>query len=69
MTIDDRFIFDAMKSIVQPVERVNEDAQRFHLIRPQTLRMICAWCHPGMEGGDGITHGICPTCLAKLENS
>ena len=66
MTIDDRFIFDAMKSIVQPVERVIEDAQRFHWIPKKVLRMVCAWCSPG-EQGEGISHGICPACLAKME--
>jgi hypothetical protein len=66
---DDRdlFIFTAMRSIVQPVERVIEDAQRFHLIQPKILRMVCAWCEPGVEGGETITHGICPACLARME--
>lgn len=68
MAVNDRDIFDAMKSIVQPVERVIEDAQRFGHIRQTTLRTVCAWCEPGATGG-GLTHGICPACLAKMEKT
>lgn len=67
MAVNDRDIFDAMKSIVQLVERVVEDAQRFHWIPRKELRVVCAWCEPGVEGGDTITHGICPACMARME--
>ena len=59
---------DAMTSPVQPVERTIEDAQRFPLMPRRALRMVCAWCEPGIEG-DGLTHGICPACLQKMEQS
>jgi len=31
------------------------------------MRRICAWCGKDMgeTPGDGLTHGICPECLAK----
>ncbi len=30
-------------------------------------RVICAWCKEDMGpfAGEGVSHGICPTCLAK----
>ena len=34
------------------------------------MKRICAWCKKYMgstPGGIGITHGICPACLKKLE--
>lgn len=74
MVINDKDIFDAMKSIVQPVERVIEDAQRFGHMRPTPLRMLCGWCpdhavqmQAANELAEDITTGICPQCLAKLE--
>ena len=32
------------------------------------LRIVCAWCdrYMGMkDGGEGVTHTICPECMAK----
>jgi len=32
------------------------------------IEMICAWCKKKFrekEGGDGVSHGICPSCLKK----
>ncbi len=74
MTIDDRFIFDAMTSIVQPVERVIEDAQRFHMIPQKPLRSICSWCpdakaqmQAAHQAGQLVTNGICPACQKRME--
>ena len=34
------------------------------------MQIVCAWCGRVLgtkQGGEGITHGICPECLAKLQ--
>jgi len=33
------------------------------------MTIICAWCGRmlGQKQGEGVTHGICPQCLAKLQ--
>lgn len=33
------------------------------------MQIVCAWCKRvlGEKQGEGVTHGICPECLAKLE--
>lgn len=32
------------------------------------MTIICAWCGRvlGEKQGEGVTHGICPDCFAKL---
>jgi hypothetical protein len=75
MTDDrDLFIFTAMHSIVQPVERVIEDAQRFHWIPKRVLRMVCSWCpdadaqmRAAHEAGEVVSHGVCGSCQARME--
>jgi len=34
------------------------------------MTIICAWCGRmlGQKQGEGVTHGFCPDCLAKLQN-
>jgi len=33
------------------------------------MQIVCAWCKKvmGTKQGTGTTHGICPDCLAKLQ--
>ena len=34
------------------------------------MKIVCAWCKRVIgekQGGKGVTHGICPECLAKLQ--
>ena len=35
---------------------------------PRNMAVQCAWCRKnlGIKAGDGISHGICPTCAAKV---
>lgn len=33
------------------------------------MRIQCAWCGRDLgekDGGEGVTHGICPACLARV---
>ena len=33
------------------------------------MQIVCAWCKRviGEKQGGGVSHGICPQCLAKLQ--
>lgn len=34
------------------------------------ITIICAWCKcylGSVEGGEGVSHGICASCLAKQD--
>ena len=33
------------------------------------MQIVCAWCGRviGQKQGEGVTHGICPQCLARLQ--
>ena len=42
--------------------------------RKSMLKRVCSWCSKTMgykymgykDGGEGVTHGICPECYAKV---
>lgn len=51
-----------------PVPGIYDESGRY--LAPAPLVIICAWC-PDFDktnpANAGVSHGICPTCAAKLE--
>jgi len=48
------------------MERMNWLAREEGPVRKTTQKRICAWCNKVIQnGGEPITHGICPKCLVQ----